>query len=538
MDVNYVGFNQDCTCLVVAGRSGFLVVDVETGQALHREDAAMCGAVRFVEMLSRTSLFALVGGVAKTQLTMWDAKARRAICTLRFSSTICSVRLNHRRAVVILMRKIHIFDLTTMKTLLVVDRDTPGSARLAALCGDVERGYLAVPLAKPQQEPLCSPDANSAGLVAVMDTYTLRAVGTVVAHRTPVQALCLNLTGELLATASTKGTVVRVFGTPSLTMLYTFRRGVSPCRIFGLSFAADSPSLAAAAASGTVHVFRLSGHASTWAKSPAAMACPTSGAMLLGPLPTVAEGSCSDISEGEGEQCATAAGDAGTDELDDFMSEWNVVPDSGSSPPVPTPGGNHLRAKAAKSFLWQLFQPWQELADAPCAFAWLRLQNSSSQCGSAEDASVAGPAGDIEDRLPYVVCLASRGRVVVASVDGCADVYSWNPISGGEGRLLAKNWLAGCCSESNGHVACRGDVSTEPTATAESMTGKAGVTRLMPDDVPGNELDLHSEAESLQDGDELSGCADSKHCIADDSKTVTGRIKRHYRPAQGRGRVR
>jgi len=207
-EIRYVGFNQDGSCLIVAGHEGFIVVDVETGQALHREDAGTCGAVRFVEMLFRTSLFALVGGLSTMSglLTMWDAKARRAICTLRFGSDICSVRLNYRRAVVLLMQKIHIFDLTTMKTLLVMDRDPSPSPSLATLCGDVERGYLAIPLAKTQQEPLCSPDANSAGLVAVMDTYTLKAVGTVLAHRTPVQALCLNLSGELLATASAKGT--------------------------------------------------------------------------------------------------------------------------------------------------------------------------------------------------------------------------------------------------------------------------------------------------------------------------------------------
>ena len=92
--------------------------------------------------------------------------------------------------------------------------------------------------------------------MTIVDTYTLQPVGTFLAHRSPVQALSLNPTGQLLASASVKGTVVRVFGVPSFELLCVFRRGTNPCQIHELLFSRDSAHICASAATGTVHIFR------------------------------------------------------------------------------------------------------------------------------------------------------------------------------------------------------------------------------------------------------------------------------------------
>ena len=62
-------------------------------------------------------------------------------------------------------------------------------------------------------------------------------------------------TGTILATASTSGTVIRLFAVPSGSHLCTFRRGSRPAVIYSLSFSQDSTVLAVASSSGTVHIF-------------------------------------------------------------------------------------------------------------------------------------------------------------------------------------------------------------------------------------------------------------------------------------------
>ena len=63
----------------------------------------------------------------------------------------------------------------------------------------------------------------------------------------------------MLATASDKGTIIRVFQIPSARKLYQFRRGSMPSRIYSMSFNATSSLLCVSSATETIHVFKLGG---------------------------------------------------------------------------------------------------------------------------------------------------------------------------------------------------------------------------------------------------------------------------------------
>lgn len=78
------------------------------------------------------------------------------------------------------------------------------------------------------------------------------------AHDSPLAALAWSMCGRRLATASERGTVIRVFAVPERTRLYEFRRGVKRCvSIACLAFSACGAYLAATSNTETVHVFRL-----------------------------------------------------------------------------------------------------------------------------------------------------------------------------------------------------------------------------------------------------------------------------------------
>ena len=77
------------------------------------------------------------------------------------------------------------------------------------------------------------------------------------AHETPVICLALNQEGTQLATASEKGTLVRVFDTASGSLLHEVRRGTSSANIYCINFSKDSAMLCVSSDHGTVHVFLL-----------------------------------------------------------------------------------------------------------------------------------------------------------------------------------------------------------------------------------------------------------------------------------------
>lgn len=77
------------------------------------------------------------------------------------------------------------------------------------------------------------------------------------AHESPLAALAWSMCGRKLATASERGTVIRVFSVPQRAKLYEFRRGVKRCvHIACLAFSACGAFLAATSNTETVHVFR------------------------------------------------------------------------------------------------------------------------------------------------------------------------------------------------------------------------------------------------------------------------------------------
>lgn len=88
----------------------------------------------------------------------------------------------------------------------------------------------------------------------------LEAINVVEAHRSPLSCIAVNDAGTLLATASDKGTIIRVFSIPSARKLYQFRRGSMPSRIYSMSFNATSSLLCVSSATDTVHIFKLGPH--------------------------------------------------------------------------------------------------------------------------------------------------------------------------------------------------------------------------------------------------------------------------------------
>ena len=91
----------------------------------------------------------------------------------------------------------------------------------------------------------------------LFDALSLSVTNIVQAHKTPLACLALNAAGTLLATASDKGTVIRVFSLPNGDKVGQYRRGSYPARIYSISFNAVSSLLAASSDTETIHIFKL-----------------------------------------------------------------------------------------------------------------------------------------------------------------------------------------------------------------------------------------------------------------------------------------
>src|SRR6267142_3004126 len=189
------------------------------------------------------------------------------ICELLFPSSILAVKMNRKTLVIVLESEIYIYDISNMRLQHVIET-TPNPEAIVALSPPADNSYLAYPSPVPLPAPLSavSPQAapaqpSSAGAasgdVLLFSTKSLTVSQIIRAHKAPISALALNSTGTLLATASDKGTVIRVWGVPGAEKLYQFRRGTREARIYSLNFNVVSTLLAVSSAHDTVHIFKL-----------------------------------------------------------------------------------------------------------------------------------------------------------------------------------------------------------------------------------------------------------------------------------------
>ncbi|KAI9809945.1 MAG: autophagy protein [Sarcosagium campestre] len=215
-------------------------------------------------MLFSTSLVAFV--LSPRHLQIKNTKRETTICELTFPASILAVRLNRKRLAVVLEEQIYLYDISNMKLLYTIET-SPNPNAICALAPSSDNCYLAYPLPKkaalsPYTPPSHAPVSSSyvpttVGEVLIFDAMKLEAVNVVEAHRSPLSCISLNGEGTLLATASDKGTIIRVFSIPKAEKLYQFRRGTIPSTIFSMSFNLISTLLCVSSSTDTVHIFHL-----------------------------------------------------------------------------------------------------------------------------------------------------------------------------------------------------------------------------------------------------------------------------------------
>jgi WD40 repeat protein len=174
---------------------------------------------------------------------IWDDHQNRCIGELSFKQKVIAVKLRRDRVVVALLTRVYVYRFSDLALLdqfntLINPRGllalSPDSSSTVLACPSITRGHVRVEL------------------------YDARKSTLIPAHETELGCLALNLSGTRLATASEKGTLLRIFDTHTGQMLKELRRGTERAVIQSISFNADSTFVAASSDKGTVHIFSLS----------------------------------------------------------------------------------------------------------------------------------------------------------------------------------------------------------------------------------------------------------------------------------------
>ena len=180
---------------------------------------------------------------------IWDDNKTRVISEFKFTTPVKNVKLRQDRIFIVLEQKIFVFDFKTFQQLDIVDTsDNPNGT--FALNTDPNLTVIAYPA------DMGTSTDEVVGYVKIK-SYETNINSLIRAHQSKIGFLALNHDGSLLATASEKGTIIRLFETSSGNFLQEVRRGRDKTVINHLCFNINGLLLAATSSKGTVHIWSL-----------------------------------------------------------------------------------------------------------------------------------------------------------------------------------------------------------------------------------------------------------------------------------------
>ena len=272
------------------------------------------------------------------------------------------------------------------------------------------------------------------GAVLLFDTIRLQTINVVEAHRSPLSCIAINPTGTLLATASDKGTIIRVFSLPQAEKLYQFRRGSIPSTIYSMSFNLTSTLLCVSSATDTVHIFRLDNTPHSTDRGEISPIETTTTTTTTRKPTSPSRGRPRSVSQ-----------------TSSTLSSPSTTPTTATSPPRSHNGtlGSILRRSSqsiGKTFASSVggylpsavIEMWEPARD----FAYIKIPKSSTT-GHPPTTSTSGlsaiPPPPGPSPIRSVVAMSStKPEVMVVTSDGVFYVFVIDLDKGGEGVLLRK----------------------------------------------------------------------------------------------------
>ncbi|EMD45554.1 WD repeatcontaining protein, partial [Entamoeba histolytica KU27] len=240
-------FNQDFSCFALGTTKGFCVYGIEQTRLRERFKRNFNGGVGIIELLYKSNLVALVGGGPQpvfppTKVIIWDDYQNKGIAELEYDTPVRAVRLKRDIIVVVVDTSVFVYDFRNLN-LRQTFKTCPNPKGLIAVSSS-DKKVIAYPSVEE-------------GKVVVANLET-GASTTIEAHKHSISALCLSPEANLLVSASSEGTLFRVWDTARGEKVGEFRRGKSVAEIYSVNFSQDGKFIVTNSNRGTIHVYSLS----------------------------------------------------------------------------------------------------------------------------------------------------------------------------------------------------------------------------------------------------------------------------------------
>jgi len=257
-------FNGDQSCMICSLEDGVRIYNLEPLRELMHLNVQALGSVTKAEMLSRTNLLAIVGGgprqmYADNVVMVYDDRENKPVLEFTLPSPVLAVRLKRNVLIAVCRTQIHVFSFPNRckKLYTITTRENPRGLcevtpmRMSSHVGDESAGgeFMVFPGYKTGSMQIVN--------MATTEQRVSSAPVTINAHQSELCCLAINQQGSMIASASVKGTLIRIWDSVRRVMLVELRRGSDQATLYCINFSLGDEWLCCSSDKGTVHVFAL-----------------------------------------------------------------------------------------------------------------------------------------------------------------------------------------------------------------------------------------------------------------------------------------
>jgi WD40 repeat protein len=225
----YTNFSSDGSRLCTSTEENFQIYLVDEVVSL-LSSSSMFGGARCMQSLHHSNLFAFVPsgdrpGTSPRKLKIWNDDS--VLQEVSVKHTIEDCRWNKDLICLITENDIYVHDLKTLSLKCTLPHH-PKSWR-----ADLSIDRCSI---------LCYATPELVGSISIFDCQEQRLLNRISAHRSDIAQIAITSSGDKIASASTMGTLVRVFSAPAGDLLFTFRIANLSVNIQSLRFCHHDPS--------------------------------------------------------------------------------------------------------------------------------------------------------------------------------------------------------------------------------------------------------------------------------------------------------
>lgn len=286
-NILYLSFNLDGSCFNVGHTNGFLIYNTDPLKLKFKLSGI--GEIKIVEILNKTNIVAIVGtykneNYPPNQIMIWDDMTHNVIGLSIFKEEIIKVKINLDKLIILTDTRIHVLNMKTLEetdqfplNMKTLDKTDHFPLNTCEYSYPIERinsnnnvnftDLIAISGNNNNTTVLAWPN-NKIGEVniKIYTTTTTEkdkshanqdSVHKINCHKSHIQCLTLNADGTILATASIKGTLIRLFNAKTGKQLQEVRRGSTNAIIELIRFSKNSKYLCVSSDKDSIHLFEI-----------------------------------------------------------------------------------------------------------------------------------------------------------------------------------------------------------------------------------------------------------------------------------------